>query len=126
MSVTEAERLPARGSDWVSVIVPTRNSASHLRDCLASIRGQTHSEVELIVVDNHSTDETPAIAHEYAETVLTAGPERSGQRNAGARAAHGSYLFFIDSDMVLEPDVVADCLAQARTHSAEAVVVPEI
>ena len=113
-------------SDRVTVIVPTRNSALHLRDCLASIRRQTHEKVELIVVDNHSGDDTCMIARQYADIVLTAGPERSAQRNAGARSATGSYLFFVDSDMVLEPDVVAECVAELRASSSEAVVVPEI
>ena len=120
------ERPESDGSDQVSVIVPTRNSASHLRACLESIRAQTHEKIELIVVDNHSVDDTPAIAGKYADTVLTVGPERSAQRNAGAGSANGSYLFFVDSDMVLEPDVVAEGLAQLRASSAEAVVVPEV
>jgi glycosyltransferase involved in cell wall biosynthesis len=110
----------------VSVIVPTRNSALHLPACLRSIRAQTYGQIELIVVDNNSDDETLAIAREYADRTLTAGPERSAQRNVGARAASGSYMFFVDSDMVLEQDVVAECLGELRTSSAEAVVVPEI
>lgn len=113
-------------ADLVTVIVPTRNSAAHLRNCLASIREQTHDHIELIVVDNHSSDETTSIAADFANTVLTAGPERSAQRNAGARCATGSYVFFVDSDMALEPDVVAECVAQLRASAAEAVVVPEV
>lgn len=115
-----------RENDLVTVIVPTRNSSSHLRDCLESIRRQTHQPIELIVVDNNSSDDTAAIAENYAERVLTAGPERSAQRNVGARSASGSYLFFVDSDMVLEPEVVAECVTQLLVSSAEAVVVPEV
>ena len=110
----------------VSVVVPTRNSASYLGRCLTSIRSQSHDAVELIVVDNFSTDETRAIAAGIADIVLTAGPERSAQRNAGAQAAHGAYLFFVDSDMILEAGVVAECLAALRSWGAEAVVVPEV
>jgi glycosyltransferase involved in cell wall biosynthesis len=115
-----------KSSDCVSVVVPTRNSASHLRDCLESIRRQTHEAIELIVVDNHSNDDTLAIAQEFADSVLTVGPERSAQRNAGARTATGSYVFFVDSDMLLEPAVVAECVDRLRGSSAEAVIVPEI
>lgn len=110
------------GSALVSVVVPTRNSARTLEACLRSIRAQTHGQIELIVVDNHSTDGTASIAHGLADLVLTRGPERCGQRNAGAGEAHGRYLFFVDSDMVLEPDVVAECIETG----ADAVVVPEV
>ena len=110
----------------VTVIVPTRNSAPHLRACLASVRNQTYPAIELIVVDNNSVDDTRLIAGEFADTVLTAAPERSAQRNAGARLATGKYLFFVDSDMVLEPEVVAECVSRLRASSAEAVVVPEV
>jgi glycosyltransferase involved in cell wall biosynthesis len=108
----------------VSVIVPTRNSAGTLADCLRSIRAQTHEDVEVVVVDNRSTDGTPEIARELADVVLDAGPERSAQRNAGARAARGDFLAFVDSDMTLEPGVVADCLAEVE-RGAIAVVIPE-
>ena len=117
---------PKRGRDLVTAIVPTRNSAAHLRDCLLSIRGQTHREIELIVVDNNSTDATVAIARKLADEVLNIGPERSAQRNAGAHVAHGRHLFFIDSDMILESNVVAECVARVASGESEAVIVPEI
>jgi FkbM family methyltransferase len=111
--------------ELVSVIVPTRNSARTLRACLDSVRQQTYAGVESIVVDNFSSDTTLQIAEESGCEVITAGPERSGQRNAGARDAKGSYLLFVDSDMVLEPTVVADCVA-ASARGADAVIIPEV
>jgi glycosyltransferase involved in cell wall biosynthesis len=118
--------MSSGANDLVTVIVPTRNSAAHLRDCLVSIRQQTHEHIELIVVDNRSSDDTMSIAADHADSVLTAGPERSAQRNAAARVAAGSYLFFVDSDMVLDPEVVAQCVGQLRASPADAVVVPEV
>jgi glycosyltransferase involved in cell wall biosynthesis len=109
----------------VSVIVPTRNSARTLEACLASIVGQSHPEVEAIVVDNASTDGTRDLAERFECAVLEIGPERSAQRNHGARHAGGAYLLFIDSDMVLEPEVVADCVSTARS-GAGAAIVPEV
>jgi glycosyltransferase involved in cell wall biosynthesis len=109
----------------VTVVVPTRNSQTTLGACLQSVRGQDHPDIELIVVDNHSADRTQEIAHDLADTVVVAGPERSAQRNAGARAATGRFLLFIDSDMVLEPSVVGDCV-RAATEGAESVVIPEL
>ncbi len=109
----------------VSCIVPTRNSAATLDACLRSVRAQTHPDLELVVVDNSSTDATVDVARAHADVLVDAGPERSAQRNAGARAASGEHLFFIDSDMVLEPSVVAEAAAEVD-GGAVAVVVPEV
>ena len=111
--------------DLVSVIVPTRNSARTLEACLESIARQSHAEVETIVVDNASSDETREIASRFECAFLDIGPERSAQRNQGARHAKGAHLLFVDSDMVLEPDVVAHCVAAARA-GATAAIVPEV
>jgi glycosyltransferase involved in cell wall biosynthesis len=111
----------------VSVVVPTRNSAEFLEACLRSIRSQRYGDLELIVVDNSSTDGTPSIARCYADTVITAGPERSAQRNLGARHAQGKYLLFVDSDMVLDADVVEQCVGQLQSHpDCAAVIIPEV
>jgi arabinofuranan 3-O-arabinosyltransferase len=115
--------MTAAGVPRVSVVVPTRNSAQTLEACLASVRSQTHQEVELIVVDNHSTDMTRDIADRFADIVLVAGPERSAQRNRGAARAGGEFLLFCDSDMVLGPEVVAACMDAVT--DADAVVIPE-
>ncbi len=109
----------------VSVVVPTKDSARTLRACLTSLSGQTHESVEAIVVDNSSSDATCEIAAEHDCVVLTAGPERSAQRNHGALHAAGSYLLFVDSDMVLEPHVVEECVAATRS-GASAVIIPEV
>jgi glycosyltransferase involved in cell wall biosynthesis len=112
------------GADLVSVVVPTRNSERTIERCLRGIREQSHDAVELIVVDNHSEDASPAIAAAIADVVVEAGPERSAQRNIGAARARGSFLAFIDSDMTLERDVIAEAVAAARGGAA-AVVIPE-
>lgn len=110
----------------VSVIVPTKNSARTLAACLRSIKRQTYPKVELIVVDNSSTDATPKIARRYANKVYTKGPERSAQRNFGVSKATGKYVFIIDSDMKLAPTVVAECVALLQADATMAgVVVPE-
>lgn len=108
----------------VTVVVTTRNSASTLSECLQSIRHQTYRNLELIVVDNHSEDETPSIARAYADVFSTAGPERSAQRNLGAASGTGEFLLFIDADMILEPRVLEECVEVSRT-GYELVVIPE-
>jgi glycosyltransferase involved in cell wall biosynthesis len=110
----------------VSVIVPTRNSARTLEACLTSIRAQAYEPIEIIVVDNNSNDATLSIAHRYADVVTSLGPERSAQRNGGARVARGAFLLFIDSDMALAPGVVGECLDVIRASRAPGVIIPEL
>lgn len=110
VSSVDAHSAPGRDQPLVSVIVPTKNSEAYLRRCLTSIRAQTYEPIELIVVDNNSTDGTVAIADELADTVIAAGPERSAQVNRGTEAAHGAYVYRVDSDFELEPTVVEECV----------------
>jgi glycosyltransferase involved in cell wall biosynthesis len=64
----------------------------------------------VIVVDNYSTDRTVEIAKRYGARVYLRGPERSAQKNFGALKAKGEYVYFIDSDFVLHPKVVEECI----------------
>ena len=108
----------------VSIIVTTRNSSRTLEACLRSVRAQTHPRIELIVVDNASSDSSAAIARAHADQLITAGPERCAQRNIGVVASAGEYVLIVDSDMVLAPDVVAACLR--RCGGGNAVAIDEI
>jgi glycosyltransferase involved in cell wall biosynthesis len=107
------------------VILATRDCELMVGRCLETIRAQTVREIEVIVVDNYSTDGTRAIAAPLADRVIVAGPERSSQRNVGLAAARGVYVLVLDSDMELQPDVVAACL-ECVAGSAAIVAIPEI
>ena len=107
----------------VTVVVPTRNAARTLAACLRSLRAQTHP-CRTVVVDNGSTDGTRAIAEAGADVVLDIGPERSAQRNHGARSFPAEIVGFVDADMVLQPTVVAEAVAALRS-GAGSVIVPE-
>ncbi len=107
----------------VSVIIPTYNCASTVEECLKSVRAQTYSNIEVVVVDNFSTDGTDKIAATMAR-VVQVGPERSAQVNAGARHARGVYLYRIDGDMVLDPSVVQACVEAIETEGFDAIAVP--
>jgi glycosyltransferase involved in cell wall biosynthesis len=106
----------------VSVIVPTKNSVAFLVACLESIKHQTYAAIELIVVDNYSTDDTKEIARRYTKGVYEWGPERSAQVNFGVRQATGEYVYKVDSDFVLEPLVVEHCVREVG-KGVDAVVV---
>ena len=107
----------------VSVVIPTFNSERFLESCLKSIKAQRYSKIEVIVVDNYSSDSSRKIAQKYGK-VLLKGPERSSQRNFGAENAKGDYLFFVDSDMKLSPSVIEECIVKLR--EVDAVIIPEI
>lgn len=110
----------------VSVIVPKRNSGRTIESCLASIGRQTVAKLDLLVIDNSSTDGSTEIAGRYADRVENGGPERNAQRNLGARVAPGDFLLFIDSDIVLDPGVVERYLEIARVPWVAAVLIPEV
>lgn len=110
----------------VSVVVPTRNVVRTVRACLESVRAQDHPAVELVVVDNASTDGTFEIAEELADVAVRGGPERSAQRNRGVELAAGEWILWVDSDMVLRPSVTRLAVATAERAGAVAVSIPEI
>ena len=91
----------------VSIIVPAYNSEKHLRDCINSVICQTFRELELIIVDNNSTDKTAQIIKKAAESdgrikyLFCPVPGVSNARNAGIAYSCGDYVFFLDSDDTL-------------------------
>lgn len=110
----------------VSVIVPTKNSAVTIENCLKSIRNQTYRNIEIIVVDNFSTDDTQKIAQKYTHNVFVKGPERSAQRNYGAQRSLGEYVLFIDSDMQLSENVIISCVQKIKSNKRhQGIIIPE-
>lgn len=94
----------------VSIIVGTKNTEITLERSLESIKKQTYPNIELIIVDNHSTDKTIEIAKKYTDKIYTKGPERSAQVNYGVSVADGEYVYKVDSDFVLDKEVVQQCV----------------
>lgn len=109
----------------VSVIVTTKNEEKNIGRLLKSINFQTYRNIEMIVVDFDSVDKTKAIAKKFTSMVFNTGPERSAQRNFGAKKSKGSYLVFLDADMELSPKVIEDCVETAQSSGLKALVIPE-
>ena len=110
----------------VSIIIPTKNSTRTIEACLQSCKQQTYSSIEIIVVDNFSTDWTDKIALQYTDKVLQKWPERSAQRNYGVSKCWGDFVLIIDSDMRLSPTVAQDCINQMKNNSHyKGLVIPE-
>jgi len=109
----------------VSVIVPTRNSGKTLRDCLRSIKDQTYKNIEIVVVDNFSSDDTESITKELGIKFLRYGNERSSQMNFGVKMTKGEHLLFSYSDLYLEPSLVEDCVKYCRNNEKiDAIIIP--
>lgn len=98
----------------VSVIIPTKNSSRTLVNCLESIKNQSYKNIEIIIVDNFSTDGTYEIAKKYSEKSYQKWPERTTQKNYGIGEAIGEYLCFIDGDMSLDMQSISDCVRKAQ------------
>ncbi len=110
----------------VSIIIPTRNSAEYLDQCLKSILKQSYESIELIVVDNNSTDRTRDIAKRFTKYVYKHGPERSSQRNFGVKKSKGKYIVIIDSDMVLAKNVISACVERIELNKRVVqLIIPE-
>ena len=111
----------------LSIIIPVYNAAPFLRECLESLLSQSLRDVEILCVDDGSTDESPAILEEFAardarvrlmrQQNLGAG----AARNAGIAAAEGEYLFFMDADDSVTADGLARVCALAREKRADLV-----
>ena len=101
----------------VSVIVPCYNAAKTLRACLAAALGQTYRPLDVIVVDDASTDDSVAIAERLGCRVHRCAVNGgvSAARNLGASVATGEILFFLDSDVELAADAVANAVAVLRS-----------
>ena len=84
----------------VSVIVPTFNSAKTIEKCLSSLKEQSYKNIEVIVVDDGSNDETLASISNYNVTVVSLKENRGAPHamNVGAEKANGEYVFFLDAD----------------------------
>jgi glycosyltransferase involved in cell wall biosynthesis len=106
----------------VSVIIPTFNRRNWIGECLDSVRAQTYTNVETIVVDDGSTDGTIEWLRSeprYAFARLHVQPENGGAseaRNAGIRMARGELIVFIDSDDALAPNHVETAVKVFREH----------
>ena len=112
----------------VSVIIPVYNVEQYLRQCLDSVVNQTLREIEIICVDDGSTDSSLEILKEYASldkriTVLKQENLHAGiARNAGLAVAKGEYLNFLDSDDFFELKMLEEMYNKAKTDNSDIVV----
>jgi glycosyltransferase involved in cell wall biosynthesis len=110
----------------VSIIVTTKNEEKKIAACLLSLTEQTYPNLEIILVDNSSLDNTREIALKFTDKIFTKGPERSAQRNYGMiNIAQGKYVMFLDADMILGPKAVETCVSMVKSGLWVALHIPE-
>lgn len=109
----------------ISIIVPVYNAAHYLDKCISSLMEQTHQNLEIILINDGSTDNSLEICRKYAHKdsriqVLTQENKGlSGARNAGLDAAKGDFISFVDSDDYITPHMMETLLAAALQHDAD-------
>lgn len=114
-------------NDMISVIIPVYNVASYLPECLDSVLSQDHRNLEVILIDDGSTDDSGAICDGYAaadsrvHVIHQKNGGAAAAKNAGLRMASGEYLSFVDSDDYLEPDVYGYMLSALEESGADAI-----
>lgn len=106
-------------SPLVSIIVTTKNEEKNIRNCLRSIRGQKYPQmaIETIIVDNNSKDKTKSISRDFTKHIFNKGPERSAQRNFGAKKSKGKYYMYVDADMRLSKLVLSEAIHKLEQDS---------
>lgn len=115
-------------SKIVSIIIPVYNVEEYLPQCLDSVLGQTYRDLEVIVVNDGSTDGSLRIMKEYAARdprIRIIDKQNEGvapTRNVGLKAATGDYILFVDSDDWIEPDMVEFLVTQQQSTQADIVV----
>ena len=111
----------------VSIIIPAYNVENYIGECLKSVLCQTYSDIEVVVVDDGSTDGTNAVARAVADKdsrvriIRQENMGLSGARNSGIDVAKGEWLLFVDGDDFLSEDAIKSLLALAESTQADIV-----
>ena len=114
------------GSIKVSVIIATKQEENNIANCINSVREQVYpGNIEIIVVDNHSSDKTLEIARQYSAIVYVIGASRGAQLNLGVKRATGKYLLYLDADMILSENVIGECVDTCEKENCVALYIPE-
>lgn len=111
----------------LSVVVPVYNTERYLTECVRSLQAQTFKDMEILLIDDGSTDGSPALCDSFAAAdprirVFHKANEGLGfTRNYGLERARGEYVTFFDSDDVMHPDAYAECIRQMEREQADMV-----
>jgi len=113
----------------LSVVIPTKNEEANIGACLGAFRcsaSGAFDTLEMIVVDNFSPDRTRDIAADMGSNVFLQGPERCAQRNRGWREASCEWVLFLDADMTLPGETLAEIAEKISSGSVDAYFISEV
>lgn len=109
----------------ISVIIPVYNVEKYIRQCLESVAAQTFKDIEVIIVDNNSPDNSVQVIKEFTEKYSNfkaykrIGGRQGGARNEGIKQASGKYLMFLDSDDYIKPNAIEKLVKVAEENAAD-------
>ena len=113
--------------DLISIIIPCYNASRYLNDVFLSIKNQTYQNLEVVFVDDGSTDDTPKMLDEFAKDYSKAkvihkvNEDVSVARNTGIKSSKGKYIYFMDSDDIIHPDTISYLYNLMQKHNADVV-----
>lgn len=110
----------------VSIIIPTYNSGKTLAKCLRSVNDQSYPFYEIIIIDNFSTDNTLEIAQNFEAKIIQKKCNPALARNIGVANSTGKYILFMDSDQILSPSVIEECVEKCEKENVGMVRIPEV
>lgn len=114
----------------VSIVIPTKNSDLFLDICLKSLNQQTYKNIEVIIIDGQSIDDTLSIAQKYKSKIFQFDPklpkgkfDAPHRRNYGVKKSKGEYIYCVDADYELSPTVIKECI-DTSLRGFDAVITP--
>ena len=109
----------------VSVVIPTKNNLNSLIKCLDSLNKQAYKKTETIVVSQNISNAIKKVQKQFNFKLLSNGSGKSESRNYGSKYAKGKYLLHLDDDMILEKNIIQECIYLAEEKKYQAVAIPE-
>ncbi len=112
----------------ISVIIPIYNSQKHLEECLSSVLQQTYQNLEVILVDDGSTDDSSKLVNDYKKrnqnikVIHQKNQGLSAARNAGLKIATGDYITFVDSDDKIEANMIENLIKALQKDNSDIAV----
>jgi glycosyltransferase involved in cell wall biosynthesis len=112
--------MPGQNPPLISIVIPCYNYGRFLSETITSVLAQTYQPLEIIVVDDGSTDDSHAVAAGFASRGVKyhyqPNQKLSGARNTGTQLSHGQFIMFLDADDILEPTYVSECYQALHDH----------
>ena len=109
----------------VSIVVPVYNAENYLTDCVDSIRAQSYQNIEILLVDDGSTDTSASLCDQLGQldprirVIHNSNHGVSNARNTGLDQATGEYILFVDSDDTISPNLVRDNLEELVSDNSD-------